>query len=94
MLGHNPGQVNVTATVSCSAPVTLIFMEVGLYRNNALVSYKYFDSTENSYLFGQSNTACVAGTYIGAAAVSVDFPTGYPPSASGTFYSPAIPITC
>jgi len=91
---HNPGQINVVASVDCTAPVTLIYMKVGLYRAGVLVAYKYFDSTGSGHLSGQANTACVTGTYTGAADVSVDFPTGYPPEISGTFCGPTVHIIC
>ena len=92
---HVPGTVNVEASVTCTAPVSALSMQTGLYRNGILVGSYSNGNTGSPVLAGAFATPCVKGTYIGAAAVNVIFPPGYLPPAGGfVVESPPVVIAC
>ena len=93
---HVPGTVNVTASTTCTAPVTYINMKVGLYYNGTLVTQNSFSGYNTTEVDGNAAAPCQNGTYTGAATAAVTFPPGYEPSPQnlGPVYSPNISITC
>jgi hypothetical protein len=92
---HVRGSVNVTATITCTAPVSSLAMQVGLYRNGALVARNTVSNAGSAYLWGNAATPCVSATYVGAASGAIRFPPGFsPPTGSVYGQSPAIGITC
>ncbi|MEV6600112.1 hypothetical protein AB0M36_25150 [Actinoplanes sp. NPDC051346] len=92
---HVPGTVNVVGNVNCTAPVSAIYMAVGLARNGSLVSVTNYSNSGQASLRGNTATACVNGAYQGVESVTVVFPPGFtPPTASGTALSPGVSIVC
>jgi hypothetical protein len=93
---HVPENVNVVATIACTAPVSELGITVGLYFNGALVASGTNTNAGSPAIQGNAATPCVSGTYTGGAVGAVIFPPGYvPPEGSmGEVYSPSIAITC
>lgn len=75
---HEPGTVNVVATVECNRPVDSIEMTLGLARDYQEVVSRTVTNSGVASL--RSNVAtslpCVPGAYQGAAAARVTFPPG------------------
>lgn len=92
---HVPGTVNAQATASCSVPVPLISLDVGIVRNDVVLGANNFFNSNVDTLQGNAATPCVPGMYRGVAIVNITFPPGYnPPTATGNGLSSARPITC
>jgi len=95
--GHNPGQVNVTATITCGAPVAHLDMYAALYFNGNLVSSGHTSNSGKNYLMAQANHNCSPGDWEGGATGAVTFPPGYEPPTSdfgGEVWSPVVYIGC
>ena len=93
---ERPGSVVVTGTVMCDGPVTEIYEQVGIYRDEIPVDSKEFRSLGQSSIWGQvAQPFCQNATYKGGVYVRVVFPPGFnPPAAAMTDYSQSVPITC
>jgi hypothetical protein len=93
---HVPGTVNVVVTMSCTAPVSEIWVDAALYRNGGLVAesgYRVFYSTA----YGSNNAAepCHTASYIGWGGFGVLFPPGYVPQwATTSGFGNSVYITC
>lgn len=95
---HVPENVNVVGTITCSAPVSELAINVGLYFNNVLVAEGSNDNFGSSFISGSAAKLCVNGTYRGGDTGAVLFPPGYQPPSSNfggqEVYSPPIVIMC
>jgi len=96
--GHGPGNVNVTGSITCSAPVSFIDLGVGLYLNNYLISSSYKPGYGTYVTTNAAATCLLPGIYAGGAVGSVTFPPGFVPP-WGNFgglevYSPDFYLTC
>jgi hypothetical protein len=93
---HVPGTVNVVVTMSCTAPVSEIWVDAALYRNGGLVvesGYRVFYSTA----YGSNNAAepCHTASYVGWGGFGVLFPPGYVPQwATTSGFGNSVYITC
>lgn len=77
---HQPGTVNVTADVECTAAVPAISLAVLLYRDGQKEDSRTFTAQSAIKLSGNAaNLACVDGTYRGVASAVVVFPQGFTP---------------
>jgi hypothetical protein len=97
--GHNPGSVNVTGSITCTAPVTFLEIGVGLYLNGYLTASNYASNSGKLYVSTNAAAVCLLpGVYEGGDVGYVIFPPGYVPPASNwggaEFYSPAEYIVC
>lgn len=94
---HVPENVNVVGTITCSAPVSELVLNVGLYYNGVLIAQSG-SVTAYGTTFVQANAAtrCRNGTYGGGAHGYVYFPPGYEPPVGQlpVVFSPNITITC
>jgi hypothetical protein len=94
---HQPKNVNVIATVTCSKTVSAITLAVRLDRNGKRVNAKTFTKLDKSFLKGNASSGCkgTAGTYQGFADVRVTFPPGFdPPVESAHLASKAVKVDC
>jgi len=94
---HVPENVNVVGTITCTAPVSKLVLNVGLYYNHALVAQSGpISSYGSAYVQANAATPCVNGLYGGAAHGYVDFPPGYEPPVGQlpVVFSPNVSITC
>jgi hypothetical protein len=83
--GHNPGNVNVVSTVSCTSPVSQIYMNTYLWYSVTgsgwnIVAVGTTNVYNTSYTTGQANVACTSGFYYGEANETTWYPPGYSPS--------------
>lgn len=92
--GHNPGNVNVVSTVSCTAPVSRIYLNTYLWYSTTgtgwnIVAVGTTDVYGTAYTTGQANVACTSGLYYGEVNETTWYPAGYAPSPqSSTAWSP------
>jgi hypothetical protein len=94
---HEPRNVNVIATITCSKTVPSITLTVRLYRNGKKVNAKTVTKYEKKYLKGNASAGCkgTSGTYQGLADVRVVFPPRYvPPVETGHLKSKSIKVNC
>lgn len=93
---HVPENVNVVGTLECTAPVSELVLNVGLYYNHVLVSQSGPVTVYgSSYDQATAATACVNGLYGGAAHGYVVFPPGFVGNGQlPVVFSPNVPITC
>jgi hypothetical protein len=92
---HVTGTINITATWTCTAPVSTLTIDIYLYRNGLYVSEGHTSNPGGSYLMGNAATGCASGTYQGVALGSVVFPPGYtPPTQNLSVTSNSVYISC
>lgn len=96
--GHNPGNINVTGSITCTAPVTVLDIGVGLYLDEYLLASNYKVGT-GAYISTNAATPCLLpGVYQGGVVGAVTFPPGFVPPWSdwgGTeFLSPGFYFDC
>ncbi|HLJ98374.1 MAG TPA: hypothetical protein VKU39_00545 [Streptosporangiaceae bacterium] len=95
---HVPENVNVVGTITCSAPVSELAIDVGLYFNNVLVAQGSNNNFGSAFLQGNAAKLCVNGSYRGGDTGAVLFPPGYEPPSSNfggqEVFSPAVLVKC
>ncbi|MEV4539018.1 hypothetical protein AB0J82_35125 [Asanoa sp. NPDC049518] len=103
LAAHNPhksthvsGTINVTATWTCSAPVTRLTVTARLWRNvSTLVNQGYNETTGNRRAQANAAGGCTTGLYDGTTAGTVYYPPGYTPATmTGYDQGPAVNISC
>lgn len=94
---HEPRNVNVFGTITCSSKVPTINMAVRLFRNGKVANSKTFTKFEKSYFKGNASAGCkgTSGLYQGTIDVRVVFPPRYvPPTESGHLKSKVVRVDC
>ncbi len=92
---HVPGTVNVIAWIQCNRPADKIEMTLGLALNGVEFNSATFANSGSAYLQGNVAVPCVSGTYNGAAAARITFPSGsFPRIRNGSAGSGNVDITC
>jgi len=94
---HVPENVNVVGTISCTAPVSRLVLNVGLYYNHVLVAQSGpISSYGSAYVQANAAMPCVNGLYGGAAHGYAVFPPGYVPPIGQlpVVFSPNVSIIC
>lgn len=71
---HVPGTINITATWSCTAPVSSLAIAITLYRNDIYVSEGSNSNSGSSSLQANAYNGCDTGSYQGVAIGNVTFP--------------------
>jgi hypothetical protein len=90
-----PGTINITATYSCTAPVTSLSISIYLYLNDLFVSQGSAGNSGSANLQANAYSGCTTGTYKGVALGHVVFPPGYtPPASDGSVVSNSSFISC
>jgi hypothetical protein len=94
---HEPRNVNVVATVTCSQAVPNISLTVRLYRNGKKANSQTHRVFGKKFIKGNASAGCkgTAGNYQGMADTRVVFPPRYvPPVESGHVKSKVVKVNC
>jgi hypothetical protein len=94
---HEPRNINVIATVTCSQSVPEINLVVSLYRNGKRVNSTTHNAFGKKFIKGNSASGCkgTAGDYQGTATARVVFPPRYvPPVETGHVKSKVVRVDC
>lgn len=94
---HEPRNINVIATVSCSQAVPEITLVVSLFRNGRRVNSTTHNVIEKRFIKGNAASGCkgTAGNYQGTATARVVFPPKFvPPVETGHVKSRIIRVHC
>lgn len=93
--GHQPANINATADVRCTSPITSIEMDTELTRDHHTVGANTVRNNHEATLNSRIFVPCVKGTYVGTAQADLEFPPLYhPPAATIGHASRAVAITC
>lgn len=92
---HVPGMANVTATLSCTAPVYSLAMTVTIVPPDGNSVSKPYSNMLSSSLGGNAATTCTSDYYSASAVGTVEFPIGFnPPGGTVAAYSPTLYVSC
>jgi hypothetical protein len=100
---HNPENVNVVATFSCSAPTSSLSISVTLWKSfcDPQCQQEPYGSTGSAHntnsrsISANSAGPCTSGDYVGVASAGLISPPGFvPPAATTAGQGNTVPITC
>ncbi len=92
---HVLGAVNVTATWTCTEPVSYLSLTVDLFWQGLQYASGTAEAGGRAYIQGNAATGCIPGYWHATASGTVVFPPGYQPQSSFlAVQSPTVLISC